>query len=190
MKTVDMVFNERTCYKFQSRDIEENLLKEIYNIMKLGPTSANSSPLRILFLKSTFEKEKLYPCLLPANIDKVKSAPITAIFAYDIRFYDHLTVLFPHNLEIKSLFSSSEEISIDTAIRNSTLQAAYFIIVARSLGLDCGPMSGFNPDAVNNTFFINSSYKVNFLCNLGYREKDDKYPRLAKLEFNECCWIV
>ncbi len=190
MKTVDMVFSERTCYKFQSRAIEEDLLKEIYDVVKLGPTSANSSPLRILFLKSPSEREKLYPCLFPSNIDKVRSASIPVIFAYDTKFYDHLNILFPHNLELKRVFSSCEELSLETAIRNSTLQAAYFIIVARSRGIDCRPMSGFNSEAINNTFFIDSSYKVNFLCNLGYKDKDDSRPRLARLKFDECCRIL
>lgn len=190
MKNIIEIFQERTCYKFSNKPVGKKLIQDIYDLMKLGPTSANSCPLRIVFVESKSEKERLYSCLMTGNIEKVKSAPVTAIFAYDTEFYNLLPKLSPHNPSFKSYYSSSEAIILDNAIRNSTLQAAYFIIIARSMGLDCGPMSGFDSEALNKAFFTDSSYKVNFICNLGYKEGDNPYPRLPRLEFDECCKII
>ena len=189
-ESIDKIFAERTCYKFLPQEIPDQLLQEIYDVMKLGPTSANCCPLRIAFVKSSPEKEKLYSCLSPTNIDKVKSAPITAIFAYDIKFYERLDKLSPHNPNMKDYFLSSHEITLETAFRNSTLQAAYFMIIARSRGLDCGPMSGFNEMEATKVFFPNSSYRANFLCNLGYKEGNNPYPRAPRLDFAEVCEII
>ena len=157
---------------------------------KLGPTSANCSPLRTVFVQNPAAKDKLYQCVAPGNVEKVKSAPVTAIFAFDTKFYELIPKLFPHDISIKDYFSSSEEIALDTAFRNSSLQAAYFMIAARNKGLACGPMSGFNKNAINSTFFNDSNYQVNFICNIGYRDGDNPFPRLPKLDFTECCKIM
>ncbi|MCC8397818.1 MAG: malonic semialdehyde reductase [Rickettsia endosymbiont of Labidopullus appendiculatus] len=190
MRNVKEVFSDRTCYKFLDKPVDKILLEEIYNIAKLGPTSANCCPLRIVFVQSQAEKDKLYKCLAPSNVEKVRSAPVTAIFAFDTKFYELIPRLFPHDIIVKDYFSSSEQIVLDVATRSSSLQAAYFMIVARSKGLACGPMSGFNKEAINSTFFNNTNHQVNFLCNIGYRDGDNPYPRLPRLDFNECCKII
>jgi 3-hydroxypropanoate dehydrogenase len=190
MRNIGEIFNDRTCNKFQSKPVDRDLLLKIYNLMKLGPTSANCSPLRILFVQSEAEKQKLYNCVMPGNLDKTKSAPVIALFAYDTKFYDHMAKLFPHNPGIKDYFASSEGITLDTATRNSTLQASYFMIVARGLGLSCGPMSGFDADSINKNFFSGTNFKVNFICNLGYADGPEAHARLPRFEFDECCKIV
>lgn len=190
MKAIQEVFNDRTCYRFSDRLVSDDLLQEIYDIAKLGPTSGNSCPMRIMFVKSLQEKEKLYKCLDPFNLEKVRSAPVTAIFAYDLKFYELMNVLYPTGKALREHFASNADLALDTAQRNSTLQAAYFMMVARSKGLDCGPLSGFNQVEVNKTFFSGSSYCVNFLCNLGYKAAENQYPRLPRLDFKQCCKIV
>jgi len=190
MKDINSVFNERTCYKFLNKNVEESLLKEIYDLMKFGPTSFNSSPLRMVFVRSSESKDKLYKCLMPVNVDKSKSAPVSVIFAYDKNFYEKFDKLMPHKKDVKGMFESSSALSLDTATRNSSLQAAYFMILARAKGLDCGPMSGFNSDLVNKEFFAGTSLEVNFICNLGYRDGENPYPRLPRLDFEETCKTI
>lgn len=189
-RTVSDVFGDRTCYKFLSKPVDINLLKEIYDVAKLGPTSFNTCPLRITFVQSLEEKEKLYKCLMDINIPKTRSAPVAAIFANDMKFYDRISELMPIKPEVKDIFIASEKLAEDTAIRNATLQAAYFMLVARSYGLACGPMSGFNAEAVNASFFANSSYKANFICNLGYRDGENPFSRLPRLSFEQCCKVI
>ncbi len=190
-KTIDEIFlNERTCYHYAERAVDIELLHEIYDLMKMGSTSANCSPLRIVFVESSAEKAKLLDCAMEGNKAHIKEAPITALFAYDMKFYDNVPKLFAHNPGMKDYFSSSESVTLDTATRNSTLQAAYFMMIARAKGLACGPMSGFNPDAINNSFFAGTNYRVNFICNLGYRSSDETNPRLPRLKFDEVCKIV
>ena len=156
--------------------------------MKLGPTSANACPLRIVFVQSNLEKEKLCKTAMEANIAKIKSAPVTALFAYDMKFYEKMDKLYPTGKFLQDLFAKSSEDVIDReSLRNSTLQAAYFIMVARSMGLDCGPMSGFDPVALNETFFKNTNYRINFICNFGYKDGDNPYPKLPRLDFDEVC---
>jgi len=186
---IDEIFNDRTCYKFLDKSIETSLLEKIYDTAKLGATSANSCPLRIIFVASKQEREKLYKCLAAGNVEKTKTAPVTAIFAYDSKFYELMPKLFPHHPEMESYFAS-EPITQHAALQNSTLQAAYFMIVARAHGLACGPMGGFDDKALNDSFFPDGRYKVNFLCNLGYADGDTPYPKLPRLIFAECCKFV
>jgi 3-hydroxypropanoate dehydrogenase len=182
------IFNKRTCYDFSDRDISDDLLKEIYDVAILGSTSANTCPLRILFIKSEEAKKKLIDCLAPGNKEKSQNSPIIAIFAYDLAFYKHMDILFSHNPSMKLLFENNKNLSFDTAYRNSTLQAAYFMIIAKAYGLDCGPMSGFDTDMVNREFFTNDeNIRVNFICNLGYKNKDNPFPRSERLEFSKAC---
>ena len=190
MRNIQDIFMDRTCHKFSNKPIEPAILKEIYDLMKLGPTSANCCPLRISFIVSLEEKEKLYTCLDKGNIEQTKSAPVTAIFAYDSKFYQFMPLLFPHNPTLQKYFSSSEAVALDVATKNSTLQAAYFMMLARGKNIACGPLGGFSTEAINKTFFSNSDHRVNFLCNLGYMEEENSLPRLARLEFEECCKLI
>jgi len=190
MRTIEDIFQDRTCYKFQDKPVDTELLKKIYNVMKLGPTSANSCPLRIVFVRDIKQKEKLLKCVMEGNVEKIKSAPVTALFAYDTKFYDKLDKLNAVAPQMKTYFKSSEVIAKDTAYRNSALQAAYFMMVARGFGLACGPMSGFNYAAIEKEFFADSDLKINFICNLGYRDGENPYPRLPRLDFEECCTIL
>ncbi len=189
-KSLDTLFrNARTYYAWQDRPVSVELLHEIYNLLKLGPTSANSSPARIIFLTTAEAKERLLPSLAPLNVEKSRSAPVVAIIAYDLEFYEHLPKLFPH-ADAKSWFVGNEQMVNDTAFRSSTLQGAYFMLAARALGLDCGPMSGFNADALNAEFFPDGKFKVNFICNLGYGDGSKLYPRNPRLDFDEACQIL
>ena len=179
----------RTHHAWQDRDIADGLLHEIYDLAKWGPTSANSLPMRIVFVKSNSAKEKLMPALAGSNVEQVRAAPVTAIVAYDQKFYDQLPTLFPA-FDARSLFASNPSLSEQTAFRNSSLQGAYFIIAARALGLDTGPMSGFDNTKVDQAFFENSSWKSNFLCNIGYGDAAKLYPRGPRLSFEQACIIA
>jgi nitroreductase len=190
MRTVKDIFSDRTCYKYSAKGVDADLLQEIYDIMKFGPTSANSCPLRIIFIQSQGQKEKLLKCLMEGNIEKTRSAPIVALLAYDTKFYQKMDKTNPVSPAMKTYFTSSDKIALDTATRNSTLQAAYFMMVARSLGLDCGPMSGFNAEAIEKEFLSGTDFKINFICNLGYKDGENPYPRLPRLDFVEVCKIV
>ena len=169
--------------------VSDALLHQIYDLMKWGPTSANSSPARIVFVKSKEAKEKLLPCMAEGNVEKTKTAPVTAIIAHDMEFYENLPKLFPH-APARSWFAGHQPLIESTAFRNGTLQGAYFMIAARSLGLDCGPMSGFDNAKVDAGFFQGTSWKSNFICNLGYGDSSKLYPRSPRLDFNEACKIL
>jgi len=191
MKDIESIFNERTCYKFLDKAVGKDLLLKIYELMRLGPTSGNACPLRIVFVQSPAEKEKLYKALMESNIEKVKTAPVVAIFAYDMKFYEKMEKLYPTGKFLRDYFASASDQTRETeGLRNSSLQAAYFMLIARSMGLDCGPMSGFDQRVVNDNFFEGTSYKVNFICNFGYRDGENPYPRLPRLDFDEACKIV
>jgi 3-hydroxypropanoate dehydrogenase len=158
--------------------------------MKWGPTSANSSPAHILFLRTPAAKERLRPALSPNNLDKTMKAPVTAIVAHDLKFYEHLPRLFPNNPAAKDWFSGSPQLAEVTAFRNGTLQGGYLILAARALGLDCGPMSGFDNAKVDAEFLSGSSLKSNFLCNLGYGDASKLFPRNPRLDFDEVCKLL
>jgi 3-hydroxypropanoate dehydrogenase len=188
---LDKLFLEaRTHNKWQDRPAPDDLLRQLVDIMKMGPTSANQSPARILFVKSAEGKARLAPHLSEGNRAKTMSAPVCAIIGYDLRFYDHLPKLFPHT-DAKSWFDGKPAEQIETsAFRNGTLQGAYFIIAARSLGLDAGPMSGFDNAGVDREFFAGTSVKSNFLCNLGYGDPSGIFPRSPRFSFEEMAKIV
>src|SRR4051812_15936876 len=179
----------RTHNVWLPQPVSDELLIQIYDLMKWGPTSANSSPARIVFVKSKEAKEKLLPCLAPGNVEKTRSAPVTAILAMDMEFYEKLPRLFPHT-DARSWFAGNQSLIESTAFRNSSLQGGYFIIAARSLGLDCGPMSGFDNAKVDAAFFQGTSWKSNFLCNLCYGDATKLYPRAPRLDFPETCEIL
>jgi len=187
---LDTLFNNaRTHNAWQDKPVSDELLQQIYDLTKWAPTSANTSPARIVFVKSAAEKEKLVACMAPGNQEKTKTAPVTAIIAMDFEFYEQLPKLFPH-ADAKSWFVGNQANIDATAFRNGSLQGGYFILAARALGLDCGPMSGFDADKVNATFFAGTNVKVNFICNLGYGDVAHLYPRSPRLTFDEACKIV
>ncbi len=180
----------RSHYNWKKKEVKEKILKDLYNLVKNCPTSANSEPMRILFLKSDKSKERLRPHLSDGNVDKTMTAPIVAIIAYDSKFFNHLPKLFPHNPGMKKVLSNPPAKAEITAFRNSTLQGGYFMIAARALGLDVGPMSGFNNSGVDKEFFSNGRFKSNFLCNLGYGDKSKLLNRLPRFKFSEVCKIL
>jgi 3-hydroxypropanoate dehydrogenase len=187
---LDLIFREaRTHIAWLDRAVPDSLLQEIYDLAKWGPTSANCSPMRIEFVRSEAAKERLLPAMAPNNVEKTRLAPVTAIFAYDLEFYENLPRLFPH-VDARAWFKGNEELVKETAFRNGTLQAAYFILAARAMGLDCGPMSGFDQAKVNAEFFPDGRYKANFVCNLGYGDASKLFPRNPRLEFAEACNIL
>lgn len=188
---LDIIFNEaRTHSYWQEKDIPDEILSQVYNLAKMAPTSMNCSPARITFVKSAEAKEKLKECLMGGNIDKTMSAPVCAIIANDMEFYEQLPKLFPHAEGAKNMFVGKDDYIADTAYRNGTLQGAYFIIAARALGLDCGPMSGFDNAKCDELFFSGTNFKSNFLCNLGYGDPKKLHPRSPRLEFADACKIV
>ncbi|HEX8890962.1 MAG TPA: malonic semialdehyde reductase [Pyrinomonadaceae bacterium] len=189
-EALEQIFLEaRTHNVWQDREVSDDCLRQVYDLMKWGPTSANSLPGRFLFVKSPEAKEKLLQCVSKGNYEKTKSAPVTAIIAYDLEFYEKLPKLFPH-ADARSWFAGNEKLIEITALRNGTLQGAYLIIAARSLGLDCGPMSGFDNALVDAAFFEGTPWRSNFLCNLGYGDANKLYPRSPRLDFEEACRII
>jgi 3-hydroxypropanoate dehydrogenase len=190
-KTLDTLFREgRTYSKWLPRPIADKTLHELYDVLKWAPTSANSSPARFAFLRSKESKERLRPALAPLNVEKTMTAPVTVIVAYDLRFHLQLSRLFPQSPGMAKLFENNPEMVETTAKRNSSLQGAYMILAARALGLDCGPMSGFDHAKVDEEFFPEGHVKTNFLCNLGYGDPASLHPRLPRLSFNEACSLL
>jgi 3-hydroxypropanoate dehydrogenase len=155
----------------------------------MGPTSANSTPARFVFLETEVAKARLLPALAPGNVEKTRAAAVTVIVAYDTEFYEKLSKLFPH-ADMRTLFAGNKALAEETAFRNSSLQGGYFMLAARAVGLDCGPMSGFDAERVNTEFFADGKWKVNFLCNLGYGDHDKLHPRNPRLEFDEACRVL
>jgi len=180
----------RTHNAWHPQPVSDDLLRQIYDLMKWGPTSANSLPARFVFLRTKEAKERLRPALSPLNVDKTMQAPVTVILAYDLKFYEHLPRLFPMKPDMKNMFSSSAQLAEITAFRNGSLQGGYFILAARALGLDCGPMSGFDNAKVDAEFFPSTSVKSNFLCNLGFGDHSKLFPRSPRLEFEEVCELL
>lgn len=187
---LDLLFRQaRTHNAWLERPVADETLRQLYDLMKWGPTSANCCPLRILFLRSPEAKQRLLPALAPGNVDKTLAAPVTAILGYDARFYELLPRLFPH-ADARAWFADNAALAETTARRNGVLQGAYFIIAARALGLDCGPMSGFDNAKVDQEFFANSPVQSDFLCNLGYGDADQLFPRSPRLAFDEVCKLL
>lgn len=179
----------RTHKRWQDKPLGRAMLMAIYDLMRWGPTSANCSPARILFVVSKGAKLRLMPHLIPDNVAKTMSAPATAIIAYDLDFARYIPLLYPQVPEARGWFDEPAH-AAQTAFRNGSLQGGYFIIAARALGLDCGPMSGFDNAGVDREFFPNGRTKSNFLCNLGYGEPAALHPRNPRLSFDEACSIV
>jgi len=188
-KGLDLLFREaRTHNAWQDKEVSDVLLEAVFDLAKMGPTSANCSPMRVVFAKSPEAKEKLKPALLADNVAKTMAAPVTAIIGHDTTFYEHLPRLFPHT-DARPWFVGNDTLIVETAFRNGSLQGAYFILAARALGLDCGPMSGFNNAKVDAAFFPDGKVKSNFLCNLGYGDPAVLFPRSPRFEFDDVCTI-
>jgi 3-hydroxypropanoate dehydrogenase len=187
---LDQLFrNARTHSVWQQQPVPVELLQEAYNLARMGPTSANASPARFVFLTTPEAKQRLLPAMAPGNVEKTRTAPVTAIIAYDTEFYEQLPRLFPH-ADMRQYFVGNAELIAETAMRNGSLEGAYFILAARALGLDCGPMSGFDAAKVNAEFFPDGKWKANFLCNLGHGDPSKLYPRSPRLSFEEACRVL
>lgn len=188
---IKQLFTDARTYNFWlPKEVSDETLHGIYDLMKWGPTSANAGPARIVFVKTAASKEKFISAVSPMNVDKVKSAPVTAIIAHDTKFYEHLPKLFPHAPDFKNIFINNAAISEATAFRNGSLQGAYFMMAARAMGVDCGPMSGFDNKKMDELFLGGTDWKSNFICNIGYGDKTKLTPRLPRLSFDEACKIV
>src|ERR1700752_1040057 len=187
---IDQLFRQaRTHSAWLAEPVPIELLGKAYELARLGPTSANVSPSRFVFLTTPGAKARLRPALAPGNVEKTMAAPVTSIIAWDTEFYENLPRLFPQ-ADMRSYFIGNNALIDETAFRNSSLQAAYFILAARALGLDCGPMSGFDADKLNAEFFPDGKWKVNFLCNLGYGDQSKLYPRNPRLNFEEASVVL
>ena len=188
---LDLVFRAaRTHNVWLDKPVDDALLRQVYDLAKMGATSANMCPMRMVFVKTKEAKEKLKPCLDAGNVNKTMSAPVTAIIGMDIHFYEQMPKLYPP-ADAKAWFKDLPENVLESiALRNSSLQGAYFMLAARSLGLDCGPMSGFNNQKVDAEFFAGTTVKSNFLCNLGHGDPAKLFPRLPRLTFDEACKLV
>ena len=189
-EAMDLVFRTaRTRNGWQDRKISRPLMQAVYDLMKWGATSANCSPARFVFVTSDEAKARLKPHLSGNNAEKTMQAPVCVIVAHDTEFYEKLPELFPHT-DAKSWFKGNEALAETTAFRNGTLQGAYFMIAARALGLDCGPMSGFDNSGVDRDFLAGTAWKSNFLCNIGYGSDENLFPRGPRLDFDRACRIV
>jgi 3-hydroxypropanoate dehydrogenase len=202
---LDQLFREaRTQNAWLDKPVTDDILRQIYDVMKWGPTSANGSPARFVFLRSPQAKQKLRPLLAPGNVEKTMAAPVTVIIAYDLLFFEKLPKLFPHAPAMRNYFTQNPQLVEATAKRNSSLQGAYLMIAARALGLDCGPMSGFDNarldeeffsagkecEGCDQEFFPAGHVRSNFLCNLGYGDPSNLFPRNPRLEFDEACSLL
>jgi 3-hydroxypropanoate dehydrogenase len=198
-EALDVLFRQaRTHRIWLEKPVSDELLRELYDLMKYGPTSDNCSPARIVFLRTPEAKQRLLPALSPGNVEKTMKAPVTAIVGYDLEFFEQAPKLAPHNPALRERFAGSQKLAEITAFRNGSLQGGYMILAARSLGLDCGPMSGFDNAKVDAEFFSAQAgnppafidVKSNFLCNLGYGDASKLFPRSPRLAFEEACRLI
>jgi len=195
---LDLLFRQaRSQNGWLDQPVSDDTLKTLYDLVRWGPTSANGCPARIVFVRSAEAKQRLLPALSAGNIEKTLSAPVTAIIGYDTRFHEQLPKLFPHNPGVRDWFAGQPELIESTALRNSSMQGAYLILAARALGLDCGPMSGFDHQWVDQEFFTSGTgrfagmqIKSNFLCNLGYGDPAKLFSRSPRLDFEEACSLL
>jgi len=185
-----LFLDARTHNGWLDKPVPDTMLREIYEIAKFGPTSMNTQPMRLLFLRSSAAKRRLRPYLAPANADKTMTAPVTAVVGYDLAFHEHLPRLFPHHPGAKGVFEGKSPLIDTTAFRNGSLQGAYLIVAARALGLDCGPMSGFDNAGVDAEFFAGTQVKSNFLCNLGYGDHSKIFARSPRFDFASVCTLL
>ncbi|MEO6895125.1 MAG: malonic semialdehyde reductase [Caldimonas sp.] len=187
--TTEQLFDDaRTQNGFTAEPVSDAQLRQIYDLMKWAPTSANSSPARIVFVRTPAAREKLLACVSPGNVEKTRSAPVTAVIGTDYAFYEKLPQLFPH-ADARSWFIGKKEFADTTAFRNSSLQGGYFILAARALGLDCGPMSGFDSAKIDEAFWAGTTVRTNFICSVGHGDPGKIFARSPRLSFEEACRI-
>jgi len=188
--STEQLFTEaRTQNGYRSEAVSDATLRQLYELMKWGPTAANSSPARLVFVRSAAAKDKLLACVSPGNVNKVREAPVTVIVGMDIDFHDQLPKLFPH-VDARAWFANDVAKRAESAMRNSSLQGGYLILAARALGLDCGPMSGFDPVKVDAAFWAGTSVKTNFICALGRGDPSKVFQRNPRLDFDEACQLA
>lgn len=190
---LDSLFSDaRTHNGWTAQSVGDEQLRLLYDLMKWGPTSMNCAPARIIFLRTDAARQRLKPCLSPGNVNKTLTAPITAIIGTDYEFYEHLPRLFPHSSGLRDMFAQAHDKTPTelTAFRNCSLQGGYFIMAARAIGLDCGPMSGFDADALDKEFWAGTRVRTNFLCNLGQGDRTKLFGRLPRFEFDEVCRLL
>ena len=186
----NLLFNEaRTHNGWTDQPVSDDTLRELFDLLKMAPTSANCSPARFVFLRSAESRQRLVPALLPGNLEKTLAAPVTVIVACDHAFHEQLPKLFPH-ADARSWFAGNEDLIRETAFRNGTLQGAYMMLAARAVGLDCGPMSGFDKAKVDETFFADTTWRSNFLCNLGHGDPSKLFPRSPRFQFEDACRVL
>jgi 3-hydroxypropanoate dehydrogenase len=187
---LDLLFRQaRTVNGWLPKPVSDDQLRQLFELLKMAPTAFNCSPVRVLFLRSPAAKERLRPALSPANVDKTMAAPATAIIGYDLAFFDHLPRLFPRR-DVRPMYADKPDAARVASNRNGSLQGGYFILAARALGLDCGPMSGFDNTKVDAEFFAGTAIVSNFLCNVGYGDPASVSPRSPRLDFSEACKIL
>lgn len=184
-----LLVEARTHYGWRDRPVSDAQLRDLYDIAKMGPTSMNQQPMRLVFVRGVEAKARLAPTLMEANVPKMMAAPVTAIIGYDKAFYDKLPEVFPPNPDARAIFAGNEALAAANAFRNGTLQGAYFMIAARAIGLDTGPMSGFDNAKVDAEFFAGTTVTSNFLCNLGYADETKIFRRLPRLDFDQVARI-
>jgi 3-hydroxypropanoate dehydrogenase len=195
MPTIDsaalhqLFLDARTQNGWLDQPVTDAELERLYDLLKMAPTSANCSPARLLFVRSPEAKARLLPCVTPGNLEKTRAAPVTAIIGYDLLFHDKLPQLFPHT-DARSWFAGKPDLIAATAFRNGTLQGGYLMLAARAIGLDCGPMSGFDNARVDAEFWAGTAVKTNFLCNLGHGDPSKLMPRSPRFRFDEACRIL
>jgi 3-hydroxypropanoate dehydrogenase len=188
---MNALFNEaRTANGFIDKAVPTELLQKVYDLAKMGSTSMNCQPARYIFLTTPAAKERVLPAMSPGNLDKTKGAPVTVIIATDNQFYENMPKVFPNKPDAKEMFAGNAGLAAGTASRNGTLGGAYFMIAAKAHGLDCGPMSGFDAAKVNQEFFPDGRFSVNFIVNLGYIDTSKLFPRNPRLSFDEACQVL
>ncbi|MEN9418768.1 MAG: hypothetical protein RI988_2388 [Pseudomonadota bacterium] len=180
----------RTHHTWTDAPVGDDVLRRLYELVSMGPTSMNCQPMRLQFVRSAEAKERLLACVAPGNVAKTRTAPVTAIVGMDMAFFEQLPRTFPHMAGARDVFAGKDELVAATAMRNSSLQGGYLIVAARLLGLDCGAMSGFDAAAVDRAFWAGTTVRTNFLCNLGYGVTDSLLPRQPRLAFGEACRVV
>ena len=190
--SLDLIFREgRNHNWWQDKDVSDDQLREIYDLVKFGSTSSNTQPARLFFIRSEEAKERLRPCLMPANVDKTMAAPVTALLAYDLDFYTNFAKLYPVRPEMGERFANDAAVAQHFSFQQGTLQGAYLIMAIRAVGLDAGAMGGFNTEAADAEFLAGKNWKSNFLCNIGYGDLEGiKGPRLYRYDFDEVCEII
>ncbi len=187
---LDQMFGAaHTQYGYTNKPVATETLRTLYDLVKAGPTAFNMQPARLAFVTSAAEKEKLITCVGPGNVEKIRQAPVTVVIGMDLKFFEHLPTLFPA-YDAKAIFAGNEAAAQGAAMRNSSLQGGYLIMAARALGLDCGPMSGFDHGKVDAAFWAGTSVKTNFLCSLGYGDKSKEKPRGPRLSFEQACRVL